>query len=102
METRQTALAASKVLTEKRPSLTGWSGWLTVVVINITLSPEAELTPIVVSQLQNTKKHKDELRKARRGSQPKTESPAAAGSHRLTQLISSEMSSNNDDNCQEV
>ena len=36
----------------------------------------------MVSQLHSTKKHKDELRKARRGSQPsqqKTESPAASG-----------------------
>lgn len=42
--------------TSKRPSIT-----------------EAELTPIVVSQLHNTKKHKDEQRRARRGS--------AAGRH---------------------
>ena len=66
------------VLTEKRPSLTGRTGG-ECVVINVLLCPEAELTPIVVSQLHNTKKHKDELRKARRGSQPKTESPAASG-----------------------
>eukprot|EP00092_Neocalanus_flemingeri_P000850 GFUD01000907.1.p1 GENE.GFUD01000907.1~~GFUD01000907.1.p1 ORF type:complete len:3255 (-),score=789.69 GFUD01000907.1:272-10036(-) len=46
----------SKILTEKRPSIT-----------------EKELTPIVLNQLQSTKKHKDELRKARRGSHPKTE-----------------------------
>ena len=67
-------------LTEKRPSIT-----------------EKELTPIVLNQLQNTKKHKvrrlillksgrgrrpihflssqDELRKARRGSAPKPELP---------------------------
>lgn len=67
-------------LTEKRPSIT-----------------EKELTPIVLNQLQNTKKHKvrrlillksgqgrqpihflspqDELRKARRGSAPKPEVP---------------------------
>ena len=57
-------------LTEKRPSIT-----------------EKELTPIVLNQLQSTKKHKvrtnkqtiivnftqDELRKARRGSAPKPE-----------------------------
>ena len=67
------------VLTEKRPSLTGKVpvGWRCKVIV---VSSEAELTPIVVSQLHNTKKHKDELRKARRGSQPKTESPAAGSS----------------------
>merc|ERR1711973_424261 len=51
-----------KLLTEKRPSIT-----------------EAELTPIVVTQLHNTKKHKDELRKARRGSQPKQTDVSAIG-----------------------
>merc|ERR1712089_8013 len=48
-------------LVEKRPSIT-----------------EKELTPIVLNQLQNTKKHKDELRKARRGSAPKPEVPPPA------------------------
>ena len=55
---------------------------LVVLLLMKYFSTEAELTPIVVSQLQSTKKHKDELRKARRGSQPsqpKTESPAASG-----------------------
>ena len=56
---------------------------LVVLLLMKYFSTEAELTPIVVSQLQSTKKHKDELRKARRGSQPasqpKTETPAASG-----------------------
>jgi hypothetical protein len=51
-----TNMEKSKLLSEKRPSIT-----------------EKELTPIVLNQLQNTKKHKDELRKARRGSHPKPE-----------------------------
>ena len=37
------------------------------------------MTPIVVTQLHNTKKHKDELRKARRGSQPKQADVAGVG-----------------------
>ena len=37
------------------------------------------MTPIVVTQLHNTKKHKDELRKARRGSQPKASDVTSAG-----------------------
>ena len=47
---------------------------------------EAELTPIVVTQLSNTKKHKDELRKARRGSAPKQADVAAAGERRTNMM----------------
>ncbi len=36
----------------------------------------------MVTQLSNTKKHKDELRKARRGSAPKQADVAAAGEKR--------------------
>jgi hypothetical protein len=46
------------------------------------------LTPIVLNQLQNTKKHKDELRKARRGSHPKPELQTPEKSAAATDLIS--------------
>ena len=55
-DTDQGAMEKYKMLNEKRPSIT-----------------EAELTPIVLTQLHHTKKHKDEQRKARRGSHPKPE-----------------------------
>ena len=49
------------------------------------------MTPIVVTQLSNTKKHKDELRKARRGSAPKQADVAAAGEKRIKIMMTSKL-----------
>lgn len=49
----------------------------------------------MVTQLSNTKKHKDELRKARRGSAPKQADVAAAGERRRKNMMTRKYYCNN-------